>query len=160
MTRAFPVEGEAITRDAGEIYAWHGGAWHFAGHGPSRHTYEHHARWLRKARTRLHRDLLAWLLARDEAEHVPTRGADLRQSTPREAWTELVLRAALTDSLAEVTDGARLGLEAHAASQVAAMLGTRAHASRLGVVRHRLRAGSLVANAQGGFCDPLGHPKE
>ena len=75
-------------------------------------------------------------------------------------WTELVLRASLTDSIAEVTDGWRLGIETHTQHIVAAVLGpVRAQAARIAIVRHRMRVAALVAHAESGFTDPLGKPR-
>jgi hypothetical protein len=158
MRRDFPVEGEQITRDDGAVYVWAGGAWHWAGFGVSRLEVAHGRRLQRKARLRLHRDLLAWIGALDEVHAVKTSGGDLRQSDPRESFTELVLRAALTDSIAETTDGMRLGLETLTEVQVSGLIGmVRTQAIRIAVTRHRLRVAPLTAHAQAGG-DLLGKP--
>lgn len=64
-----------------------------------------------------------WSRAWSGIRLVKTRGPDMRPEDPPEAWAELLARAALSDAIALVVDGRTLGLAAHTAAMIRAILG-------------------------------------
>lgn len=160
-TGPFPVEGDYVTAGDGSQWLFLDGRWSHISDG--KECVYVNGRWELKRtddeqRGRLLLALHVWDRARELCPSVRVAGPEVRGNDPLPTFVEMLARAALTDCIAEVCDGAPLGMLKHTIWQLEGLLRPSSHRRVISMLERQVRSVQnhplLLAPVAGGQGDP------